>query len=151
MNKKIKAVIFDFGYTIYDPEENKLLPNVVKTLKGLHNKGLKLAIMSRTTDPKKRIQQIKDLGLDRYFDFIDAIEKGGVKEFTPILDRFGFKPDEFLVVGDRITSEIIQGNKLGMNTVRFLYGPEKDLDPTKDEEKPDYTISNLKEVIGLIN
>mgnify|MGYP001590661733 CR=1 FL=1 len=148
--ENIKAVIFDFGYTIYDPEKDQFMDGALETIQLLHKKGLKLALMSRTKDPEKRKEQIKKLGLEKYFNFIEALPIHGTKEFTPIIEKFGFKPAEFLVVGDRFTSEIKQGNIAGMNTARFLFGPEKDMNPTKDEEKHDYTISNLKEVLNLV-
>lgn len=149
--KSIKAVIFDFGYTIYDPETDQFLDGALETIKLLHKKGLKLALMSRTKDPERRKKQIRELGLEKYFDFIEALPIHGTKEFSPIIEKFGFGVNEYLVVGDRFTSEITQGNRVGMKTVRLLYGPEKDLEPKEDMEKPDYTISNLKEVIELIN
>lgn len=149
--KMIKAVICDFGYTIYDPETDQFLDGALKTIRLLHKKGLKLALMSRTKDPAKRKKQIRELGLEKYFDFIEALPIHGIKEFSPIIEKFGFNIDEYLVVGDRFTSEITEGNKAGMKTCRVLYGPEKDLEPKEEVEKPDYTISKLKEVLELIN
>jgi FMN phosphatase YigB (HAD superfamily) len=147
---KIKAVIFDFGYTIYDPDEKRLLDHAQDTFMSLQGMGLKLALVSRTQFPKKRIQQIKDLGLNKYFDYIDAIEKGGTKEFMPIINKFGFNPDEFLVIGDRPSSEIKEGNILGMATCRINYGPNSFEKPQSKEEMPKTTIKFLKEVLELV-
>lgn len=150
MERNIKAVIFDFGYTIYDSDKEELIPNAVETLEKLHSKGFKLAVISRTQDPEKRKKQIRELGINKYFDFIEAVPIDGTKEFAPIIDKFGFKPEEFLVVGDRVDSEIKQGNIAGMHTCHFLYGPRQDLTPQDENEKPEYTISNLKEVLDLV-
>lgn len=146
----IRSVIFDFGSTIYDVEEEQLLDDALETLETLHKKGLKLALVSRAADPQKRLLKIEELGLNKFFDFIESIPSGTIKEFDSIIKKFGFKPEEFLVVGDRFTHEIAQGNLLGMETVRILNGPEKDMESTKAEEMPDHTIIHLKEVLNLV-
>ncbi len=150
--KEIKGIIFDFGHTLYEPDTMKLLEDARAVLKNLHG-NYKLAIVSRTENPAKRRQQLKDLGIEQFFDFVEAIPKDGIatKDFTAILNHFGFRPNEILVVGDRITSEITQGNKLGMQTCRFVTGPEKELAPSKPEEKPTYTIYKLIDVLEVVH
>lgn len=121
----IKAVIFDYGYTIYDPETKGFQPDALATVATL-SKKFKLILVSRTADTKKRLEEIEKAGFDRYFDFIKVIDKDKeTKNFEDILNHFKYQPEEFLVVGDRITSEITEGNRKGMKTCRFLYGPEK--------------------------
>lgn len=145
----IKAIIFDYGYTIYDPEKKGFHPDSLATLKVLSNK-YKLILVSRTSNTEERLSQIEKNGFDQLFDYIKVVKKEETKDFKDILEFFKFKPKEFLVVGDRITSEITSGKKLGMVTCRFLYGPEKDLVPENALEIPDYTIENLKEIIHLV-
>lgn len=149
--KSIKGVIFDFGYTLYDPDKGVLVKNARIILEKLH-KEYKLAIVSRTENPQKRLQQLRELGVEQFFDFVDCIPKDGIakKDFTGILEHFGLQPEELLVVGDRITSEIAQGKKLGMRTCRLVAGPEKDLAPSKPEEKPDYVIHELTDVLEVL-
>ncbi len=146
----IRVIIFDYGYTIYDPENKGFQPDAEATISAL-SKNFKLVLVSRTTDTKKRLEEIEKAGFDRYFDYIKVINKNKeTKNFKDILDHFNFKPDEFLVVGDRITSEITEGNRVGMKTCRFLYGPEKSLVPEVDLEKADFTIESLSEIINLV-
>lgn len=145
----IKAIIFDYGYTIYDPELKGFQPDATSTLEVLMKK-VRLILVSRTDDTPARLEQIEKIGFQLYFDFIDIVKKGEDKDFTKIINRYKFEPEEFLVVGDRITSEITQGKKLGMKTCRILVGPEKNLIPENGFEKPDYTIERLSEVVNLI-
>lgn len=54
-------------------------------------------------------------------DAIDESERLGKQRiFAGILERFGWRPDEVLVVGDNPESEIDAGNRLGMPTVQIL-------------------------------
>lgn len=145
----IKGIIFDFGYTIYDPETENLQPDIFSTLEKLLGK-YKLALVSRTKDVQKRIQQINELGLTKFFDQIEAIPKEGNKDFGPIIRKFNLKPEEILVVGDRITSEITQGNRLGMKTCRFVTGPEKNLIAENKDQESSYTINKLSEILEII-
>jgi putative hydrolase of the HAD superfamily len=76
----------------------------------------------------RRLQQskIRALGLAQWFSvlLVDAIDepdrKGKQGLFTLLLDVHHLKPDEVLVVGDNIDSEIEAGNRLGIATVQIL-------------------------------
>ncbi|MEX0616520.1 MAG: HAD hydrolase-like protein [Candidatus Woykebacteria bacterium] len=146
----IKAIIFDFGYTIYDPENEKLVDGAIEALEEVHEKGLKLALVSRTKDVQKRLEQISNLGLNTYFDYIEVMPLEGTKEFDPIIEKFGFEPQEFLVVGDRVRSEIKIGNQKGMETCQFLFGPRLKELPEKSDEKPNHKINKVSEVVNLV-
>jgi FMN phosphatase YigB (HAD superfamily) len=99
----IRAIIFDYAYTIYDPEKNGFQRDVRPTLEELM-KVCKLILISRTTDIEARLKQIDEVGFQLYFDYVDVIGKDDKKDFSKVLNHYNFKPDEYLVVGDRITS-----------------------------------------------
>ena len=145
----IKAVIFDFGYTIYDPDKNELLKEAVPLLENLKNR-YKLALTSRTTNVDERLEQIKKLGLNEYFDTVAVTAKGQDKDLSQIMKNFRLNPEEVLVVGDRIDSEIRQGNTLGMKTAHFRYGPRQKIEPQNDFDKANFEINNLEEILILI-
>jgi HAD superfamily hydrolase (TIGR01509 family) len=76
----------------------------------------------------RRLQEskIKALGIAPIFSavYVDAIDepdrKGKQEIFAEILERYGLKPEETLVIGDNPDSEIAAGNRLGMPTVQIL-------------------------------
>lgn len=146
----IKAVVFDYGYTIYDPGKDGFQPDALAVIKTLSSK-YKLILVSRTKDTEARLRQIEKVGFDQYFDYIQVIQKEETKNFEEILKHYKFKPEEYFVVGDRITSEISEGNRLGMKTCRFRYGPEKNLLPSNNFETADYEIENLSEIIDILS
>ncbi len=146
----IKSIIFDYGHTLLDNENSRLFDNAERILEQLDQKGVILCLVSGTNKEEFRMQQLYDFGIFPYFKYIKFIPHWDKKDFQPVLKEFDLKPNEVLVVGDRLTSEITEGKKLGLKTCRVLRGPEKDYIPENDFEKPDYTVENISEVIHLL-
>jgi len=145
----IKAIIFDYGYTIFDSEKQLFQTNALSVVEALAPK-YKLILVSKTKDTGARLRQIEKAGFDQYFDYIQVLPKEENKNFENILRHYKFKPEEYFVIGDRITSEIREGNRLGMKTCRFRYGPEKNLVPIDNLEEADYEIEDLSEVLDIL-
>jgi len=131
-------------------EDIKLFPDVLSTLNAL--KDIKHIII--TTGKRTRQElKIQKLGIKDKFDYIliNELEDGLSKEncFKLIMEKFSLKPNQIIVVGDRIQSEIKVGNQLKMNTIQLLHGRYKDLIPKNDLEEPDYKIKSISELINL--
>lgn len=64
---------------------------------------------------------IRERFVEVVVDDIDGHERLGKERiFVDLLERYGWRPDEVLVVGDNPESEIVAGNRLGMPTVQIL-------------------------------
>lgn len=146
----IHAVIFDYGRTLHDPFTDTLFPGVQEVIDLLKKSEVKLALVSRTADVEKRYESIKGFGLDTYFDVIKVFPIDKPKDFKVILELLKVKPEEVLVVGDQIASEILEGNKVGAVTVWFRQGEFFEEKPKNDTEKPDYIISSMNELLALL-
>ncbi len=146
-----KVAIFDYGHTFLDNENAQLYKGAEKVLEYLDEKGVKLALVSGTNQEEFRRQQLNEFGIYPYFSYIDFLPHSDNKNFQPILEQFKVKPEEVLVIGDRITSEITEAKKLGIKTCRILSGPEKNHVPENEFETPDFTIEELIEVIHLFS
>lgn len=146
----IKAVIFDYSWTLYNPETDSLYPGVIELLKKLHKSGYKLAVISKAGDISKRLDEMAGMGLSKYFEVIEAVSIGQAKEFSSVLKKLGVKGKECLVVGDRIKSEISEGNKIGATTVWFKNGEFTFEEPKTELEKPDFIARDLNEILGII-
>ncbi len=147
---KLKAVIFDYAGTIYNPFTKQLYPQTINVLESLTKKGIKLALVSRSSDLEERLSEFKHLNLKRYFKVLEAVPVENEKEFTHLLKELHVKAEECLVVGDRVKSEILEGNKIGAITVWVLQGEFLDEKPESELEKPDYTISSLNELPKIL-
>ena len=99
-------------------------------------------------------QRLEKLGLLKYIDLVAASAEEGVAKpdlriFQIALDRSNCKPEEAVMVGDRIDNDIIPANKIGMKTVWIKQGFGKYSSSKEKEEQPDWTVNNLIDVIDL--
>ncbi len=91
-------------------------------------------------------------GLDKLLDpiFISEVvgaEKPSREFFTPVFAAFpGIKPEEMLIVGDSLTSDIRGGINAGVQTC--WYNPRGHAAPP--ELSIDYTISDIAEVLQIV-
>ena len=60
-----------------------------------------------------------------------------------------YKPEEAIMVGDRIDNDIIPANKIGMKTVWIKQGFGSYAEPKTVEEQPDYIVNSLVEIAEL--
>lgn len=78
-------------------------------------------------------------------------EKPHEKIFRVALKKLGVKANEAIMVGNRIKTDVLGANRLGIKTIYFKWNdryPEKADSPL---EKPNYTISSLKELPGILS
>jgi len=66
------------------------------------------------------------------------------------LKKSGLQPNEVMMVGNRISKDVLGGNKLGMKTVLIKWNNRYSEKITNKLEKPDFTIRTLKEIIPII-
>lgn len=143
-----KLIIFDFNRTIYDPEANTLYPIVPKLLKTLRRNGFELHLVSRANN--SRSQLIKDLGLNESFNSAVITKSKSLSDFKKLLEGEEVNKEMSFVIGDRVKEEIRYGNLLGLKTVWLQKGRFADEFPESEQEKPSFTIKNLKELLDLI-
>ncbi|MGM0565684.1 MAG: tRNA pseudouridine(55) synthase TruB [Bacteroidota bacterium] len=142
----VKAVIFDFNRTLYDPEKENLMEGARRLLNSLKKRGIKMALLS-VTSSGDREQLIASLDLHSYFE--ETLVLSGNKEpehFVELSQKMQVDPEKCLVIGDRIKQEIHSANLAGMKTCWLQRGKFKKEKPDIQDEKPDYTINNLHEV-----
>ena len=100
-------------------------------------------------------ERLEKLGLLKYIDLVIASAEEGVAKpdlriFQIALDRANCKPEEALMVGDRIDNDIVPANKIGMKTIWIKQGFGKYCEPKTEKEQPDYTVKNLNELISIL-
>jgi HAD superfamily hydrolase (TIGR01450 family) len=62
------------------------------------------------------------------------------------LDRLGVAPDECLVVGDRLDTDVAMGDREGMTTALVLSGVSRREDLRISNVQPDHVLSDLSEI-----
>lgn len=100
-------------------------------------------------------ERLEKLGLLKYIDLVigsaeEGVSKPDLRIFQIALARADCKPDDAIMVGDRLDNDIIPANKIGMKTVWIKQGFGKYCEPKTEKEQPDYTVKNLNELISIL-
>lgn len=103
----------------------ELYPNVIETLTELKNRGLVLTIAS-SRSKASLTNYIKDLGIEDLISYVlgadDVVEgKPNPEPVNRTLEKFGFKPEEAIVVGDTVF-DVDMGKNAGTKTCGVTYG-----------------------------
>ena len=96
-------------------------------------------------------QRLTDFNVHQYINLVIASAEEGVAKpdlriFQIALDCADCKPEEAVMVGDRIDNDIIPANKIGMTTMWIKQGFGSYAEPKTVEEQPDYIVNNLAEI-----
>jgi phosphoglycolate phosphatase len=126
----------------------KLYPHVIETLKALKARGLTLTIAS-SRGQTSLSQFVKNLGLTEIITYI--LGAGDVENGKPhpeaifkTLEKYGFTPDQAIMVGDTIF-DIQMGINAGTKTCGVTYGngSRESLSPA------DWLIDDFSELLAL--
>jgi len=149
----------DLAIKAYNSDDNnyeiEVFPEIFPLLNYLKEK-YKLYLVTDGSEVRQRMK-IRKLGIEGYFEEIYIMNIPDCSKnnfFKKILIDNEFSPEEVVVIGDKVSSEIREGNSLGMHTVQFLHGHHRNKQPNNELEIPDYKISkmsSLETVIKMIN
>jgi len=162
----IKGVLFDFGDTLLVEERGKSLrhftPRKTKgldiALKSLKRRKLKMGVVANTyTSTKKEIWKVlKRVGIEKYFKMvITSVDIGSRKPKKPIFEKalklMGLEPNEVIMIGNQIDSDILGGNRMGIITVWFHWNNRYRTKVKTEAEMPGYVISTLEDLPLIID
>lgn len=146
-----KVLIFDWGRTLYDHENERLFPETKEVLEYL-SKKYTLAIVSLATNGNiaKRWKIIIENDLGKYFESIlfDPEDKDRLYEIT--LTTLNVKPQEVIIVDDRTRRGIKWGNNHDTVTIWLKKGMYSIEEPNEETGEPTYIIENLAELKRLL-
>ena len=91
----------------------------------------------------------------QYVDLVIASAEEGVakpdrKIFEIALERSNCKPENAVMVGDRIDNDIIPAKLLGMHTIWIKQGFGQYWNITEEAEKADVTVNSLMELCNIL-
>ncbi len=141
---KDQAVIFDFMRTIYNPETGTLNPFAKNLLEHAYT-SYDCFLVSKNGEGRNTL--VAELGIENFFKSVHYVDTKTTDLFTEII---GNNYTEVYVIGDRISSEIATGNKLGYTTVWFKNGKFAEEGPTEESGDPDHIVLTLEEVRDII-
>jgi putative hydrolase of the HAD superfamily len=150
----IKAVVFDLGNTLISQEDGITFPYALEVLTQLKSK-YKLALITNT-QPPTNLEKIQELlhnaQLEGFFEEKVVSTEVGISKPNPrifemVLEKLGVNPEEAVMVGNIISTDIFGGNRVGMRTVLLQLGEEYQ---RSSWEHPDHIIHSLRDLLDLM-
>lgn len=138
----MKAFIFDFNRTLFDPERNRIEEDAFPLLEFLKGERCQLALLS--VGNKERESQIQPIA--SFFDTIKVVSDKSERCFLEIAQQLAIKPSDIIVIGDRVRREIVFGKECGMTTIWLRQGKFSMETPQHNFEKPDFVFTSLSEI-----
>jgi len=101
-----------------------------------------------------QFSKVQHLGLSKRIQSLTISDKVGVRKpnikvFTVACKRAGVLPKEALFVGDSVANDIVGANRVGMTSV-LIDRTSDGLIPETGDERPDYVVSNLHDVLSCL-
>ncbi len=161
----IKAILFDFGDTLVDEVHMGGSLNEVTFVKLPHSDDVlqtlsqfyKLGILTNTRSWRWKDVRflLKRAGWDAYFScVITSVDANSWKPHSGIFRKamraLGVQPDECVVVGNKISTDIVGGNHIGAKTVLFRWNDRYPSNPRHEDEQPSATISSLQQLPAIL-
>ena len=131
-------------------ETHTLVPGAKECLEALHNKGYRLFAASNSFGHLQR-SRLQHAGILHYFEdtYISmdiGYDKPDVRFYEHALRRCGLQPNEVMMVGDSMTTDIIGAQAAGLDTIYFNRRKE----PITNNLSPLAVISSLAELEACI-
>jgi len=143
----VKAIIFDFSRTLYDPDAKSLEPGALAVLKYL-SKKYPLGLLSKKGDGN-RDGLFESLGIRGYFKAVIIVEEKSAGSFFDCANLLGIPTAETLAVGDQVKKDVALAKQAGCATAWLCKGKFAVVLPESVEETPDYTIEKLEEILEI--
>lgn len=143
---KPHSIIFDWKRTLYNPDDSILIDGAIDVLNYFSRHNIPMFLIG------KGQQEMHDetirLEVSKYFqDILFVVGSKDPNDFMKCIN-LSF-PRRTIVIGDRINSELYIGKTVGATTIWVKQGKFANEMPTSENQKPDYVVSNLKEVLQL--
>ena len=96
------------------------LPDVVEVLTELKRRGHKLMLLTKG-DLLDQESKIARSGLGDFFDYVEIVSEKDQPTYRRLFARLGATPDNFVMVGNSLKSDILPVAKLGFPAVHVPY------------------------------
>lgn len=146
-----KVTEFNDAYQLALGDTFCFCPGAKETVEALKGKVLQCAVTNGTAIAQHK--KLAGSGLDQLLDalFISdemGIEKPNVGFFDLVWQKIGhFSPEEVLIVGDSLTSDIRGGNNAGILTCWFNPAGK----PAPETLRIDYDIRQIPQILDILN
>ena len=133
-------------------ELEKLYPDTKMILEALSKKYKLGVIANQSLGTKERLD---NWGIGKYFDVVVASAEAGcakpdLKIFNLALEQAGCKPNDAVMIGDRLDNDIVPAKQIGMKTVWVRQGFAKYQIICNESEQPDFIIDSISNILDIL-
>ena len=131
--------------------ERKLYPEVISVLNSLKSIGVRMGVVSNTTNPRfMKENEMKAAGLEPFFDFAiyssdTPYRKPHPSIFQLAIESLKLKPEEILFVGDNIRLDIVGAQNVGMKSAWI----NRERKTNSIDGEPDYELHSLIDLLRI--
>lgn len=131
--------------------ERKLYPEVISVLNSLQSIGVRMGVVSNTTNPRfMKENEMKAAGLEPFFDFAiyssdTPYRKPHPSIFQLAIESLKLKPEEILFVGDNLRLDIVGAQNVGMKSAWI----NRERKTNSMEGEPDYELHSLMDLLRI--
>jgi putative hydrolase of the HAD superfamily len=132
-------------------QENEILPGVKETLEQLSKKHV--LIVATKGDLLDQERKLLNSGLLDYFHHIEVMSDKKVSNYNRLLKHLDIKPDQFLMIGNSLKSDILPVVELGCQAIYIPFHTTWEYEKVSDKDLPvgKYVeIKNISELLKLI-
>ena len=99
--------------------------------------------------------RLENLGIRKYIDLVIASAEEGVSKpdrriFEIALERSSCKPENAVMIGDRIDNDIVPAKQMGMKTIWVKQGFGSLWNITDESEKADIEVNSLSDILKYL-
>lgn len=164
----VRAVLFDLGDTMIDEEKItgghlweatlQKLPHLDEVLTELKKRGYKLGVVTNTSTSREEHVRVamRRIDIEKHFDVVvTSVDLGFGKPdermFFTALRKLWVSPEEAAMVGNRLDTDILGGNRAGMKTILLRWNDRTPAQASSQQEEPTRTITSLKELPKVLS
>lgn len=153
--KNKKAIIFDWGRTLFDSETKNEFQDAEGVLNWCKEKGYRIACVSLVSKVanatlEERRRQIETSSLRKFFEIVSVTDVDKDIILDEIVAKLNMQRSEILIIDDRMIRGIKYGNLRGHPTVWFQNGKFANELPNKETKEPTFIIHSLEELKDVL-
>lgn len=118
-----RVILFDLDNTLIAYYQNSTTKNLKKLIINIKKKGFDIYIFSNSIKEKKVKKIAKELDIKYNLFSLKPLKYN----FKKIIKKNNYKPEEIIIIGDQLFTDILGGNKISITTI--LVDPQSKNEP----------------------
>lgn len=142
----IKGIITDLDNTLIEWDRPNATPDLEKWFMKMKENGIQVTVVSNNNE-----QRVKDFADPLGIPFIHSARKPLVRAFKRAITTMKLRPEEVVVIGDQLLTDVLGGNRIGLHTILVVPVAQTDGLMTRFNRKIERVIMRKMKRKGLIN